>query len=713
MTQKFTCPVNQRHLSQEEAWKNYDKPIDDLLLYIPSRSTTPQEAPRISKFLQLQWSSVEREGEGTRFAHPGSEMHGTSKDGAEESMKKKLAREDDGRSMVCVRTQVPSDNDDDEEDRSGGDDSESVGKRSRLEADYNNDSSPCHNLASIRDELEVHGNNTEENTMIDDGSKASNCHEDAADETEQRNEETNESGSQADENILIPSDENDFSSLSPQESMQTCDDELDVHGSNADENTMTNDVSKEPDCLLHEDGVIAGDDGNETLTPGGDGISFVHPDAEIGEISKDEMNIAEEAMNKKRDREDGESSMVCVQVPSDYDDTEEADRLTNAQRLKRRFNKKYIYVRRSRGDASKRSGLEADDNNDSGTCYDLASKSNEIVPLPEIEQRNENGDETGSNTGKTLVISLSDRNNFSSPPLDIALSPPETMQTCDDELDVHGSTADDNTTINDDSMEPDYLLHEPDGVIAGDDGDKMETNESGSQADEINVLITSAENNFSSYVGFAGAIGIAVSPQESMQTCDDELNVHGSNAGRNTIIDDGSKAPVCLLNEDGAIAGDETELRVEENNEGGSKEAEITIPIPSDENNSLDPLLASEGASEDKRSKAHKSMGLSSSDKSNTHVNVGDQNHGQDCLPQDNGLGSEETMKSSEQLEDLGKSNDEGGIGNDSVKQSLLNIEEMAKDIEERIMKAQKRVAWLKARKAMRQRNVTSARLGR
>ncbi|CAH8352594.1 unnamed protein product [Eruca vesicaria subsp. sativa] len=360
----------------------------------------------------------------------------------------------------------------------------------------------------------------------------------------------------------------------------------------------------------------------ETLTPGGDGTSFVHPGAEMGGTSKDG---AEESMNKKRPREDDENSMIRVetQVPSDNED-EKADRLTNSQWLKRISNKKYIYMKRSRRDASKRSGLEGDDNNDSGSCHNLASIRDETVPLPEIEQRNEDGDETGQKAGRTLVLSLSDGNNFSSPPLDIAVSPPETMQSCDDELDVHGNNADESTTIADDSMEPDYLLHEPDGAIAGVYGDKTETNESGSQA------------------------------------------------------------------------------------------AEINIPIPFDENKSSDPLLASEGASEDRRTKAHKSMGLSSSDKSNTHLNVGDQTLGQDYLSQDNGLGSEEeTMRPKEQLEDLEKSNGGGGIGNDSVKQSLLNIEEMAKDIEERIMKAQKNVAWLKARKAMKQRNITSARLGR
>ncbi|KAF3526027.1 hypothetical protein F2Q69_00047124 [Brassica cretica] len=54
------------------------------------------------------------------------------------------------------------------------------------------------------------------------------------------------------------------------------------------------------------------------------------------------------------------------------------------------------------------------------------------------------------------------------------------------------------------------------------------------------------------------------------------------------------------------------------------------------------------------------------------------------------------------------KRKDEGGIGDDSVKQSLLNTEKMAKDIEESIMKTQTIVAWLIA---MKHRKLTSAHL--
>ena len=37
------------------------------------------------------------------------------------------------------------------------------------------------------------------------------------------------------------------------------DDELDVHGSNVEKMAMPNDGNKEPECLLHEDGGMAGE----------------------------------------------------------------------------------------------------------------------------------------------------------------------------------------------------------------------------------------------------------------------------------------------------------------------------------------------------------------------------------------------------------------------------------------------------------------------
>ena len=45
----------------------------------------------------------------------------------------------------------------------------------------------------------------------------------------------------------------------PPETRQTCDDELDVHGRNVEKMSMPDDGSKEPECLLHEDGGMAGE----------------------------------------------------------------------------------------------------------------------------------------------------------------------------------------------------------------------------------------------------------------------------------------------------------------------------------------------------------------------------------------------------------------------------------------------------------------------
>ncbi|CAH2036405.1 unnamed protein product [Thlaspi arvense] len=163
---------------------------------------------------------------------------------------------------------------------------------------------------------------------------------------------------------------------------------------------------------------------------------------------KGEKSRNERGKSMKRPREDDESTMVrCqTQIPSDNDDEADDDKLTFSQRLKRRFSEAY-----SGGDAY------------------------ETVPPHEIEQRNEDTGETGSKAGMSMVLSPSDENNFSDPPagfdgaLDIGLSPPETMQACDDaDLDVHGTNADKETMLVDGSKEPDCLLHKDGGIVGAD-----------------------------------------------------------------------------------------------------------------------------------------------------------------------------------------------------------------------------------------------------
>ncbi|CAN7097609.1 unnamed protein product, partial [Brassica rapa subsp. narinosa] len=92
---------------------------------------------------------------------------------------------------------------------------------------------------------------------------------------------------------------------------------------------------------------------------------------------------------------------------------------------------------------------------------------------------------------------------------------------------------------------------------------------------------------------------------------------------------------------------------------------------------------------------------------------VGEETQGDDCLFHDTVLGSEEHMKSTEQLE---KRNEDVGGGNDSYEKSLHNVKKLASSIEklalsidERIARAERNVAWLKERKAAKQKKIAAA----
>ncbi|CAL9218531.1 unnamed protein product [Arabidopsis halleri] len=121
-------------------------------------------------------------------------------------------------------------------------------------------------------------------------------------------------------------------------------------------------------------------------------------------------------------------------------------------------------------------------------------------------------DESGSKAKKSSMVQRRSNENKSSDPLidstggiiDIAVSPPETRQTCDDELHV------------DRSKKEECLVHE--------DREKQRSNENNSS----DPLVDSN----------GGIIDIAVSPSKTRQTCDGKLHV------------DRSKKEECLVHED-------------------------------------------------------------------------------------------------------------------------------------------------------------------
>ncbi|KAJ4917713.1 Plant mobile domain protein family [Raphanus sativus] len=305
--------------------------------------------------------------------------------------------------------------------------------------------------------------------------------------------------------------------------------------------------------------------------------------------------------SRKRTRRERACTMDHCQA---HESDEENLSLTIAQ-LRRLSIKKCSDVTYGGEDASeplgKKSRFEAD-NNDSGPHQVLglirADENETVPPPPEIEQRNDGNDETGSRTGRNMV----DENNSSDPPV-------------------------------------------------GSDDD------------------------------------ILVSPTlEKRQTCDDELDVHGNNVEKMTMPDDGNKEPECLLHEDGGTAEEKASSEKKEDD----SMIQTKIASNADDNEPSPCQNLATGGSE-------------LIPESNSGSAVGDETQGHDCLFHDTVLGSEETMKSSDELENVG--------GSDSYEKRIHNVKVLALSIEERIIKAQRNVAWLKARKATKHRGAAAARL--
>ncbi|VVB00780.1 unnamed protein product [Arabis nemorensis] len=242
LLQDVPCLVNRNNLLKEEAWDHYNKPIDDLTLRIPSRYAVACVTPMFCEWGKKTFQEFQSSSEMNRTSEA---VRKISKDSRRKRRKymilschkkqkcmKQSRRENDDVSLTIAQMLRHNKKKYSDVEHSGGDDSEQLGKKSRLEAD-NNDSGPNQKLASISA----------------DGNEAVPLLE-----IEHRNEETDETG-------LSPIDETNSSDsflgangveivVSPPETVQTCDDELDVYGSNAD-------MVEEQTFLLQKDGSVA------------------------------------------------------------------------------------------------------------------------------------------------------------------------------------------------------------------------------------------------------------------------------------------------------------------------------------------------------------------------------------------------------------------------------------------------------------------------
>ncbi|EOA39656.1 hypothetical protein CARUB_v10008295mg [Capsella rubella] len=311
---------------------------------------------------------------------------------------------------------------------------------------------------------------------------------------------------------------------------------------------------------------------------------------------------------------------------------------------------------------SKKIRLEAD-NNDLGPCQKLASirdNGEKTFPPLEKEQRNEETDEAGINAEKRMVLSPFNETNLSDHPvsfdeaMDIVEVAPETRQFCDDRLDV-------------------------------------QTDETGNKTGKFPSQFDDNSSSDSSLgVGTnRGVVDIIVSPLETRETRDDELDVHGSYAEKIDMISNGSKEPDCWLKEDSILAGE----KATSDEKLCSSEAEKEDDVAGDDSLIQKKNLAiieelalnvdKNGSSPHQNLACGDETSLSPcGDQSNVHIGVGEGSHGQDCLLHENALGSEKRNNGFDFEADK-----------NSAKKRIQELTMLLLSIEERILKAQEDVA--------------------
>ncbi|VVB00563.1 unnamed protein product [Arabis nemorensis] len=375
-------------------------------------------------------------------------------------------------------------------------------------------------------------------------------------------------------------------------------------------------------------------------------------------ISKDSRNKRRKRMMKVRNKKRKQrlhQTMMKMMIASPFE---------------RKRKKKYSDVKNSKGDDSeplgKKSRLETN-NNDSGTSQKLASISDET------EQRNEETDETGSKAGKKNIgLSPIDETNSSDSCLgangvDIVVSPPETVQNCDDEFDVYGSNAD---MINDGSEEPNVLLQE-DGSIAGEKASSDEKLCSEAEKEDDDILIQKK-------------LETDELPNNNEPTTPQKLASGGTNGDETSeaydVVTQGQDE------EDGSIAGEK--VRSDE------KEDDVV-----DNERLVQEKVAIEEEKEDLALNADNNGPILRED------DVADDN---ERLVQENAAIEEE--------EDLALNADNIGPtlredDDDSFEKSSHEMEVLVSSIEARIEKAERKLAWLLERRAIRQRKIAAARL--
>ncbi|CAH2036406.1 unnamed protein product [Thlaspi arvense] len=275
----------------------------------------------------------------------------------------------------------------------------------------------------------------------------------------------------------------------------------------------------------------------------------------------------------KRARDKDESTLGEFSSNDEKDD----DSLTIAQVMGLR-KKKCSDVKNNGRDAFGQLG-EKSILEDSGPLQKLSwirADGNEIVPPPEIEQSDEETDEAGSKAGKNTLLSPLDEDNSLVPPklqpLTLFLQPlgegfPGILKRSRKRRTTENLKSASREVLLGELFHKDLVKRKSEHLgnkraredddkncMDDDEEEEEEEEEAGSKAGKNTVLITGNENNSLDPLLGAnrGAVESIVSPPETKQNFDVEVDLSGVNAEKKRImVGDGTKETECLVHEDG------------------------------------------------------------------------------------------------------------------------------------------------------------------
>ncbi|KAJ4882145.1 Plant mobile domain protein family [Raphanus sativus] len=298
-----TCHVERKSLSKEAAWDEYNKPLDELTLYIPARCAIPWWKKSSSewwkKFSLKENQAVESLTPRNIIGDDDDDTSDSVPSGCKRWKSMKQLYEDDeddrltiGQVMRLGKKNIATCSSDENYSSDSprvlllsevlkklGDGFPEKLKRSRTRRNVRSEikKGDCEGLAASREvslvdlfDKELVKRKSEylgkKRALEDDNESGMDCYDNVTNaekmrvetfvaprEIKQKREETEETRSKAGENNSLDPPLLE-TVVSPPETRKNCDDEVDITGISGEKKTMVGDGTKETKCLLHEDG---------------------------------------------------------------------------------------------------------------------------------------------------------------------------------------------------------------------------------------------------------------------------------------------------------------------------------------------------------------------------------------------------------------------------------------------------------------------------